>query len=96
VDGPEPAPGTCGGCGARFEGGGDTPRDAAVRTLGAFGSSGDPDRLVAGLFESDGPSSEVAITSDRRDGFYRWWIFVAGTSGAKRRLAELARPVAGG
>lgn len=88
-DGDPPAPGRCPGCDARYEGGTDRPQDAAQAALEAFGIAGDPDRFARALFESD-PATGVAVTSDRRDGYYTWWVFVADTDEARARLAQLA------
>jgi len=81
VDGPEPAPGRCPGCAARYEGGADSAPAAVAAALAAFGAPGLPaDTVARRLFELD-PEGEMArraaVTSDRRDGFYRWWVFVA-------------------
>lgn len=90
-DGSAPTPGACPACGARYEGGGDTPRDAAEAVLSAFGTPGDADRLVAALFDESAGAGDLAITSDQRDGFYAWWVFVADTAEAPARLERLAQ-----
>ncbi len=78
--GVEPAPGICPGCGARFAGGGETPSAAVARALAEWGVTGlSADALALRLFEIDpppAPAPAAAITSDRRDGFYLWWVFV--------------------
>jgi hypothetical protein len=79
-DGPEPTPGRCPGCAARFEGGAESATGAVAAALAALGASDLPAEAVARrLFELD-PEGELArqaaITSDRRDGFYRWWVFL--------------------
>jgi hypothetical protein len=92
-DGTVPAVRRCPGCGAPFAGGGERPRDAAAGALKEFGvDGGDADVLARALFEADEADRGVAITSDRRDGFYAWWVFVADDSDALALLAELARP----
>lgn len=88
-DGDPPAPGRCPGCDARYEGGADRPQGAARAALEAFGIDGDPDRFARALFEAD-PATGVAITSDRRDGFYTWWVFVADDDHARALLPQLA------
>lgn len=91
-DGPTPAPGRCPGCGARYEGGGERPHDSATRALEAFGiADGDGDRLARALFDVDDAFRGVAITTDRREGFYAWWVFVADDPDAIALLAERAR-----
>ncbi len=35
------------------------------------------------------PESGIAVTSDQRDGFYSWWVFVADAA-AQAQLATLA------
>jgi hypothetical protein len=80
ADGVEPAPGTCPGCGARYAGGGPSPPQAAALALASWGVAGlDPEGLARRLFEADpppAPEPAAAITSDSREGFYLWWIFV--------------------
>jgi len=80
ADGVEPVPGTCPGCGAVFAGGGETPPAGVARALERWGAEGlSPDALALRLFElepSPAPAPAAAITSDRRDGFYLWWVFV--------------------
>lgn len=80
ADGVEPAPGVCGGCGAAFAGGGETPPAAVAAALATWGVEGLPaDTLALRLFEVEPalqPAPAAAITSDRRDGFYLWWVFV--------------------
>ena len=80
TDGAEPAPSACPGCAAAFAGGGATPPEAVAAALGAWGIEGlDPQALARALFASDtapAPAPAAAITSDSRDGFYRWWLFV--------------------
>jgi hypothetical protein len=80
VDGAEPAPGACEGCGAAYAGGGESPPAAAALALEHWGAEGvDPGALARRLFEADpppAPAPAVAITSDQRDDFYLWWLFV--------------------
>ena len=75
-----PPEGRCPGCGARWAGGGDTPAAAAATALAALGARElDPEAVVRALFAlpADDPRARRAgITSDRREGFYRWWLFV--------------------
>jgi hypothetical protein len=86
-EGDPPTPGDCPGCGARYVGGTERPQGAAQAALAAFGIAGDPETLTRALFDI-GPESGVAVTSDRRDGFYGWWVFVSDD--ATTRLATLA------
>lgn len=84
VDGAEPEPGACPGCGARYDGGAQTPPDAVGRALAAWGLTGDPHDVAARLFADDpppAPAPALAITSDSRDGFYLWWLFARGAPG---------------
>jgi hypothetical protein len=97
TDGPEPTPGRCPGCAARFEGGSESAPAAVAAALAALGASGLPAEAVARrLFELDPEgelASRAAITSDRRDGFYRWWVFVREEGeGAPALLGRLAAP----
>jgi hypothetical protein len=84
VDGPEPAAGTCPGCGAAYAGGAGTPPEAVEAALGAWGLAGlDPAAIARRLFEVDPPpepAPAAAITSDHRDGFYLWWVFARGST----------------
>lgn len=89
-----PAPGGCPSCGARFDGGGERPQDAAAATLSRLGFSGDADGFARALFATDHAPSGVAVTSDRRDGFYAWWIF--WRPDAEPLIVELATPPAEG
>ena len=81
IDGAEPAAGTCPGCGAQFAGGGDDARAGGLAALSWWGITDmDGSRVSEGLFRilpSDPLSAAVTVTSDRRDAFYRWWVFVA-------------------
>ena len=83
-----PTPGNCPGCGARYLGGTERPNDAAQAALTAFGIEGDSAALTRALFDLP-PESGIAVTSDHRDGFYAWWVFVADAA-AQAQLATLA------
>jgi hypothetical protein len=80
VDGAEPVPGACAGCGALFAGGGESPPAGVAAALAHWGVEGlDPGALALRLFEADpppAPAAGAAITSDQRDAFYLWWLFV--------------------
>ena len=72
------APGTCPGCGARYEGGEPSAPDAIRAALAAF-TPPDPVTVTDAVFRltpADSQACGVAITSDERDGFYCWWMFV--------------------
>ena len=88
TEGDPPAPGNCPGCGARYLGGTARPQGAAQAALTAFGIDGDTETLTRALFDV-APESGIAVTSDRRDGFYAWWVFVSDEA-AQARLAALA------
>lgn len=93
-EGEPPQPGRCPGCDARYFGGAERPQDAAQAALTAFGIEGDPDTLARTLFEV-APETGVAVTSDTRDGFYSWWVFVAVDEATRDRLAAWSTPFAG-
>lgn len=88
-DGQEPVAGTCPQCCARYVGGTERPHGAAAEALALCGATGEPDRVARGLFGLS-PEDGVALTSDRRDGFYLWWVFVADDPKARARLLALA------
>ena len=92
VDGPEPEPGTCPSCGAAYAGGGESPPAAAQAALAAWGIEGvDAGALARRLFEVEPappPAPTAAITSDRREGFYRWWLFVRGGAAGVRAAMD--------
>ena len=69
-------------------GGTERPQGAAQAALTAFGIEGDTETLTRALFDV-APESGIAVTSDRRDGFYAWWVFVSDEA-AQARLATLA------
>jgi hypothetical protein len=80
VDGVDPAPGTCPGCGARFEGNAETSLGASEALLVAVGQADlDAAAFTRALFELE-PDSDLArwaaIVADQREGFYNWWVFV--------------------
>jgi len=93
ADGAEPRPGACPGCGARYAGGAETPPGAVAAALTEWGVTGrDADVIARRLFELDPPAAPApaaAITSDRREGFYLWWVFARGDprDGLDRALA---------
>lgn len=77
----EPTPGRCPGCDARIEGGGEDARSAVALALKAIGSDLGVEAVTRGLFSVDAShplANRVALTSDTRDGFYRWWIALRG------------------
>ena len=76
VDGPAPTAGRCPGCGACFDGDAETAQGAVLRMLQVAAIDVDSGRLTRRLFALEPGDVGVAITSDRRDGFYRWWVFV--------------------
>jgi hypothetical protein len=86
ADGPDDiSPWACPQCGARYEGGeGDVPGSVAV-ALAAFGAGGLDGAEVANaifrLTPADSADRGVAITSDSRDDFYRWWLFIRAPGG---------------
>lgn len=100
-DGPPPQPGSCPRCGARYLGDADAVPDAAAALLAAAGPGVghvDAAALARRLFEldPDGPVSRaVAVTSDRRDGFYRWWIFLRRDLDPEAGVRMVLDPAAG-
>ncbi len=94
VDGAEPAAGSCGGCGAVLAGGGESPPAGVEAALAHWSVEGlSASALALRLFEVDpppAPEPAAAITSDQRDDFYRWWVFVRpGEAGVAGVLQEL-------
>lgn len=81
AEGEDITPGTCPGCGAEYAGGGDDPPRGTAMAMAHWGVAEPEPRVVAdGLFRiPPGDPLNVRVTpiSDRRDGFYRWWLFVA-------------------
>ena len=98
VDGADDiVPGACLGCGARYEGGeGDAPGAVAAAVTGFGADDLDAREVLDAVFRlTPAQSAEqgVSITSDTRDDFYRWWLFVrAGGSGDP---ADVLRQVVG-
>jgi hypothetical protein len=94
VEGAEPAPGICPGCGAHYAGGGDDARAGVAAALAWWGLGDlDTDRVSDGLFRippSDTLNGLVSVTSDHRDGYYRWWVFVADGADPADVLARAA------
>ena len=94
ADGTEPTPGACAGCGAGYAGGGDDPRSGVAAAIAWWGLTGlDADLVSGGLFQilpTDPLSRVVTVTSDRRVGFYRWWVFVAADTEPAVALARAA------
>lgn len=93
--GAEPSPGACPGCGAAFAGGGESAPEG-VRMALAHWDLGtlDPLAVATALFETEpqpAPAPTAAITSDRREGFYLWWVFVRAADGD---IADVLRPLA--
>ena len=82
---PDITPGTCPGCGARYEGGEGAAGDAVQVALTALGAGDlDPAQVTDAVFRLSPEESAhrgVAITSDARDGFYLWWLFVRQSDG---------------
>jgi hypothetical protein len=98
VDGADDiAPGACPGCGARYEGGvGDAPGAVAV-AVSAFGADDlDAREVLDAVFRltpSQSAERGVSVTSDTRDDFYRWWLFVR--AGDTHDPAAMLRQVVG-
>jgi len=91
----EPSPGRCPGCDAPFAGGGSSAPEGVALALSQWGIDLPAERITRGLFETEAlpaPAPTAAITSDRRDGFYLWWVFVrpgeAGVAGVLRGLTR--------
>ena len=78
--GAEPAAGACAGCGAEYAGGGESAPQGVALALMHWGVDDlDPGALAMALFRRDpqpAPAPTAAVTSDRREGFYLWWVFV--------------------
>jgi hypothetical protein len=98
VEGAEPAGGRCPGCGATYAGGGDDARGGVAAALEGWGITDlDAGRAADGLFRllpDDPLGARVTVTSDRRDGFYRWWVFVAAGDDPATVLAQAAERAA--
>ena len=89
----EPSPGRCPGCDAPFAGGGSSAPEGVTLALAQWGIDLPAADVTRSLFETEAlpaPAPTAAITSDRRDGFYLWWVFVrpaeAGVEGVLRGL----------
>lgn len=96
VEDAEPAAGTCPTCGALVAGGGETPPAAVAIAARAWGAgdlpSGDLARRLFEVEPAPVPTPTAAITSDRRDAFYLWWVFVRpGEGGPGGVLRDLLR-----
>jgi hypothetical protein len=90
---PPPAAAACPGCGARYAGDGESAREAVARGLEGLDIVGlEPDEVTSALFSVPPERCRelgVAIASDEREGFYRWWLFVAAGGEARERLHAL-------
>jgi hypothetical protein len=67
---------------------------AVAAALGAFGAgevhAGEVANAIFRLTPAESADRGVAITSDSRDDFYRWWLFVrAGDAGPAGVLRDL-------
>jgi hypothetical protein len=89
-----PRAGDCAGCGAAIAGGGASAPEGVAMALGAWGADLPAGDVARALFERDpapAPAPTAAITSDRREGFYLWWVFVRpGPDGVGETLREFA------
>ena len=98
---PDVSPGTCTGCGARYEGGEGAAGDAVRAALAALGAADlDPAQVTDAVFRLSPEESGdrgVAITSDAREGFYLWWLFVRQSDGGDPAgtVRALIAPAAG-
>jgi len=92
-DGPPPAPGACPGCGARFVGDGESAPAAVEQGLSELSVDGvGAQELVNALFTVSPERCRklgVTIASDEREGFYRWWLFLAAGRDARDQLETL-------
>lgn len=92
--GEEPRAGECAGCGAAIAGGGASAPEGVEMALSAWGADLPADDVARALFARDpapAPVPTAAITSDRREGFYLWWVFVRpGPAGVGQTLREFA------
>lgn len=93
ADGRPPVPGTCPDCQARFVGDADSASGAVDDGLSALGVDDlGPADVVNALFVVPPDRCRelgVAIVSDDRQGFYRWWLFIARGRRARDRLDDL-------
>ena len=89
--------GACPGCAARYEGGdGDAPAAVAAAVTAFAADDLDAGQVLDAVFRlTPAQSAEcgVSITSDTRDDFYRWWLFVR--SGGPAGPAAVLRQVVG-
>jgi len=98
---PDITPGTCPGCGARYEGGEGAAGDAVRAALAALGAADlDPAQVTDTVFRLSPEESAdrgAAITSDAREGFYLWWLFVRQSDGGDPAgtVRALIAPAAG-
>ncbi len=98
---PDITPGMCPGCGARYEGGEGAAGDAVRAALTVLGAGGlDPAQVTDAVFRLSPEESAdrgVAITSDAREGFYCWWLFVRQSDGGDPvgAVRALIMPAAG-
>jgi hypothetical protein len=90
----EPSPGECPHCAARYGGGGDDARGGVAAALAQWGIEDvDSERVAAGLFSlvpGEPLDRSIAVTSDRRAGFYKWWVFVASDVDLHATLMSVA------
>ncbi len=88
--GSDPVPGECPGCAASYAGGGESAPEGVRLALGHWDLGDLPFEPVARwLFETEpapAPAPAAAVTSDRRDGFYRWWVFARPGADGLRAL----------
>lgn len=98
ADGAEPRAGTrCPGCDARLLGGAESVPEAAAAALVALGHAPQGAGVLAErlftLAPDDPRGAQVAMTSDERPGFYRWWLLVRDApEDPAALLGGLARP----
>ncbi len=86
ADGREPEVGeACPGCSAIVLGGGNDPISGVAAALDQNGDVELPvDEVARALFALAAPDPRArlaGITSDERDGFYRWWVLVRNDEG---------------
>lgn len=86
VDGREPEVGEkCPECTAVVLGGGNDPISGVAEALDQNGDIGLPVAEVAealfGLSAPDPMAKLAGVTSDERDGFYKWWVLVRNDEG---------------
>lgn len=90
--GAEPRDGSCAGCGAAIAGGGASAPEGVEMALTAWGADLPAGEVARALFTrepAEAPLPTAAITSDRREGFYLWWVVVRpGPGGVAQTLRE--------